>query len=219
MSETIKVNGMIISSMPIGEYDRRVEILTDEMGRISAFARGARKPHSQLLACSQTFAFGKFELYQGKSAYSLNSANIRDYFHELADDLTSNCYGSYFLEVVRYFTQENLEALSTLGLLYYSLKAVADKKFDNELVRAIFELKILDINGIYREPEEHEIGKSARYTMDFVVNAEVGKLYTFKLSDEVQKEFVKTVHRLFSKTVDKKFKSLELLDVRAFLES
>ncbi|MBE6017783.1 MAG: DNA repair protein RecO, partial [Lachnospiraceae bacterium] len=32
----VSVNGIIISSMPIGEYDRRVEILTSDYGRISA---------------------------------------------------------------------------------------------------------------------------------------------------------------------------------------
>ena len=64
----IKVRGMVISVMPIGEYDRRLEILTDTLGRISAFARGARKPSSALVSASRVFAFGEFELYEGRSA-------------------------------------------------------------------------------------------------------------------------------------------------------
>ena len=71
---TITVRGMILSSMPIGEYDRRLEILTDSLGRISAFARGARKPSSALVSATRVFAFGEFDLYEGRSSYNINAA-------------------------------------------------------------------------------------------------------------------------------------------------
>ena len=63
MQDRIKVLGIVLKAEPIGEYDRRVVILTREKGKISAFARGARKPTSAFLAPTSPFTFGTFELY------------------------------------------------------------------------------------------------------------------------------------------------------------
>lgn len=141
------VTGMVLSAMPIGEYDKRLVILTKEFGRISAFAKGARKPNSALLAPSQPFAFGVFTLYQGRNSYTVNSADIQNYFEELRTDLEKIAYGMYFCEVAAHLTYENVEAVGILKLLYQSLKALNKEKLPKEMVKSIFEMKALDFNG------------------------------------------------------------------------
>ena len=46
MTGEIKLTGIVLGSIPMGDYDRRISLLTVEKGRISAFAKGARKPMS-----------------------------------------------------------------------------------------------------------------------------------------------------------------------------
>ena len=87
---------------PVGEYDRRISILTKERGKLSAFAKGARKPGSRLAAATTPFSFGSFKLYEGRSSYTISEAEIQNYFETLRTDYVGACYGMYFAEVADY---------------------------------------------------------------------------------------------------------------------
>lgn len=66
MVETITAVGMVISATPISEYDKRLVILTKEFGKITAFARGARKPTSPFLGGSQPMALESLHCIEGE---------------------------------------------------------------------------------------------------------------------------------------------------------
>ena len=147
MGTNLIVTGLVINTMPIGEYDKRITLLTKERGKITAFARGARRPNSQLLAATNPFSFGEFELFEGRSTYTVAKASISNYFRTLAYDPEAAYYGFYFLEFADFYCQENNDEKEMLKLLYQSLRALESPSFSNDLVRVIFELKAMTING------------------------------------------------------------------------
>jgi DNA repair protein RecO (recombination protein O) len=138
---------MVIAQSPMGEYDRRVVLLTLEKGKISAFARGARKPNSHLVGASQPMCFGTFSLYPGRNSYTLQSAQITDYFTELKSDLVKIAYGSYFLEIASHLTRENNDEREILKLLYRSLQVLERETVPRKLLRCIYEIRILTCFG------------------------------------------------------------------------
>ncbi len=238
------VTGMVLSTMPIGDYDKRLVILTRERGKITAFAKGARKQNSAFLACSQPFSFGEFTLYEGKSSYNLVSVDISNYFEELRKDLEAAYYGLYFCELADYFAHENEDGTQMLKLLYQSLRALSQESIGRSLARAVFELKILALNGVAPQvfgcvkcgktesfyyfnreaggmlctdcskntAKSMKITDAALYTMQYIISSTIEKLYTFTLSGEVLSELKKCVESYKEIYIDKKMKSLDLLE-------
>lgn len=244
MGTNLVVTGLVINTMPIGEYDKRITLLTKERGKITAFARGARRPNSQLLAATNPFCFGEFELFEGRSTYTLSKATISNYFRELAMNPEAACYGFYFLEFADYYCQENNDEKEMLLLLYQTLRALESDKYDNRLVRYIYELKALAVNGeapnvfsclscgtkeelfyfslrkggiLCGECKQvandaWKMSESTVYTMQYVISAEIGKLYNFAVSEQVLKELQKMLEGYMELYVNHTFKALEILE-------
>lgn len=213
MQEFTEITGMVLKAEPIGEYDRRVVILTKEKGKISAFAKGARKQNSRLLAATNPFSFGNFRLYVGRSSYNLLEANISNYFEGLRSDFEGAYYGMYFLEVMDYYTRENNDDKEMLKLLYQSLRALMHEKFPNRLVRYIFEMKAMVINGEFPGmPKTGNYEESTGYALHYIMTSPIEKLYTFTVTDKVLAQLKEIADDYRKRYIDRNFKSLEIVD-------
>ena len=149
MVNQVKLTGIVLSASPVGEYDKRLVILTGQRGKITAFVKGARRPSSRFAAGSRPFSFGEFTLYQGREAYNLVDIDIKNYFDEISTDVNALYYGFYFLELADYYSYENVNSKEMINLLYKSLQALTNKNIPDKLVRYIYELKMFYINGEY----------------------------------------------------------------------
>ncbi len=241
MTGEITLTGIVLLAAPANEYDKRLVLLTKERGKITVFAKGAKRAKSQFLAGTRPFAFGEFTLYEGKSAYNLVSLKITNYFEEVTNDMRAVYYGFYFLEFAEYFGMENYGAKNELLLLYQALRALESESLDNRLVRRIFELKMLTFHGEYPNVfecmkchgkehlaaysqslsglvcekcagmDEISLETSTIYTMQYIITTPVGKLFNFRVTDPVLRELEMVMNRFLAEHVEKQFHSLELL--------
>ena len=119
----LTVTGMVIKDEPIGEFDRRVVIITKEKGKISVFAKGARRQNSTLAASTNPFAFGRFTLFAGRNSYSLREAFIDNFFEGMRSDITMAFYGMY----------ENKYSPGVVKAVSYIIESPVNKVFSFKL--------------------------------------------------------------------------------------
>jgi len=212
VQDHVLVNGMVLLTAPVNDYDRRMILLTKERGKITVFAKGARRQGSRMMAATNPFCFGTFKLYEGKSAYNLIEASITHYFEELRNDFEGAYLGMYFLEIADYYSRENNDDTELLKLLFQSVRAIIKPNIDNRLVKVIFEMKSMVVNGEFPGiPANIKLLPGTIYTIEFIIKTPVEKLFTFALADDVLTEMKKISSDYMNRYIDRKFKSLELL--------
>ena len=160
----------------------------------------------------QPFCFWNFSSYEGRTSYTVSEADIKNYFEELMTDYVGACYGMYFAEVADYYCQENNDEREMLKLLYQSLRALCAPSLPNELIRSIFELKSIAVNGEYPgAPEGRSLEESTLYALNYIAESPVEKLYTFTVSDKVLSELSQIASEYRRRFMGRSFKSLEIL--------
>jgi DNA repair protein RecO (recombination protein O) len=100
MSRTYKATGINLKSMPLGEADRLVTILTREYGLVRAVAPGVRKQNSKLGARSGLFVVNELLLAKGRSLDKITQAETLESYPGLSKDLSKLAASQYLAELV-----------------------------------------------------------------------------------------------------------------------
>ena len=210
--DALTVTGMVLMATPIGEYDNRVVLLTRERGKISAFAKGAKRPKSQLSAVGP-FVYGQFDLHEGATSYTMYSAKIENYFEGLRTDVEGAYYGFYLLELAQYMTRENNDEWEMLKLLYAAVRALEKGVCDRELIRCIYEMRALTIGGFAVPPQQLMLDKASEHTLRYAQEAPLRQLFAVAVSEEVKQTFRTVNDRLLADVIDRPMKSLDMIHV------
>ena len=196
-NEIITVNGIIIGAYDIREIDKLIEILTDELGRIKAFAFSSKSQKSTKLASSRLFTTGIFELIKNNDTYSIVSIEVKNYYDGLVNDYNKYCLGTKFIKQIKDITYENMDCHKELSLLCYSLSALLSSNIKDEVVEKVFEIKLAEISGI-NEPAEMIVSKynlkspkNIKDLIDHIYNLDIKNLYKFNLEGDLYDDFMK----------------------------
>ncbi|MDU2157917.1 DNA repair protein RecO, partial [Clostridium sp.] len=101
-----KVNAVVIKTKEFKENDKLVWLYTNNLGKITAIAKGARKSKSKLLSLTLPLCYGEYVLFKGKSLFNLQEGKITNSFQGLLDNLDKLTYSSYICELIDICVEE-----------------------------------------------------------------------------------------------------------------
>lgn len=143
----LRVKGIVIKEVHTEEADKIITIYAKDKGKISAYAKGARRPRSRLIAGTQLFCYSEFILFTGREIYNISSCELIEPFYGIRDDMNKLTYAAYILSLVEDVLQENQSLNKVLKLFLNALYLLSDSDKSPELIARIFELRFISILG------------------------------------------------------------------------
>ena len=143
----LKVKGIIIAEKTVADFDKIVTILTPNMGKIEAAAKGSRRPKSLLMAATQFLCFGEYVLYKSGNNYSINSCETIEVFYDIRTDLDKLKYAAHITKIVNDVTTENQNTYKLMQLYLNTLYMISETEKNLSLINSVFTLRLLSIIG------------------------------------------------------------------------
>ena len=129
---TESVRGLVISEYSKGEADKYITILTENEGKVTLLARGAKKLKSKFMAAAGVFNYGEFFYFKGNGFNSLNDADVDESFDNIKKDYAKLAYASFIIEAADKTAYGDTEEL--LRLTLYALTALDKTDISPEVV-------------------------------------------------------------------------------------
>ncbi|MFB6465774.1 DNA repair protein RecO [Cytobacillus sp. Hz8] len=143
-----KCEGIVIRTTDYGETNKVVTFYTREWGKIGVMARGAKKPNSRLSAITQPFTYGQFLVQKGSGLGGLQQGELISSYRHIREDIFLTAYTSYIVELLDKSTDEKKPNPFLFELIQQTLNYI-NEGYDPEILTHIFEMKILNVLGLY----------------------------------------------------------------------
>ena len=147
MKMIIITDGLVIKETNTKENDKVITILTRDRGIIRAFANNAKKINNPKNNATGLLAYSKFEIYKGRNAYSVNSAEVKELFLPLRSDLTKMALAQYLCELTGELAPREENSEEQLRLLLNTLYFIAKGERCTRTLKAIFEMRSMSLAG------------------------------------------------------------------------
>lgn len=144
----VVTKALVLRTVDYKESDRILTLLTQDMGKLTASARGCRKKGSTLAAPCQLLTWSEMVLYDYRDRWVVKEASTERLFQSVRDDLDRLSLGCYFAEVIEALAVEGLPCPELLSLMLNSLHALDKmKQKPLALVKAAFEWRAMCLAG------------------------------------------------------------------------
>jgi DNA repair protein RecO (recombination protein O) len=134
--------GIVLKAMDYRESDKIVTIFTEKEGKISAVAKGTKKPNSSLRACVQPFVFSSLYFSQGKSMDIITQGKLLDFFGNSREDLLRTLYCIYIMELLDKSLMDKVK-MPELFHIALTVLQIIDQVGYNPLLIRFFEMRLL----------------------------------------------------------------------------
>lgn len=116
-------------------------------------ARGALRKGSHLGAAGQALCYSELTLFGNRGRWTADEGSTVEQFLGLREDISRLALGAYFAELLDTVCPEEVPAAEALQLGLNALYALSRGMYSPEHIKAVFELRLLCLEGFRPEAE------------------------------------------------------------------
>jgi DNA repair protein RecO (recombination protein O) len=144
---SIKTRGIVLRVIDYGESDRIIHLLTEESGKVTGIAKGARKSRKRFANVLEPFSHLSVTLSMRNSSMAfIEEAAIIDHYSAIRSDLEKMLTAAYFMELIDQFVPEGKHQPEIFALGVDHLLLLDTTKLSPQIVQ-FFELRLLRLVG------------------------------------------------------------------------
>jgi len=143
----VKTSGIILQDRMMEEEDHLLTILTEDFGVLHTYGKGARRFKSKMASATEMLTYSDLILFHNKDRYILDDATTKHIFFDLRIDIIKLSLGYYFAQLMAELAPRGEEAKEYVRLLLNSLAYLENGKCAPEMLKPLFELRLLSMAG------------------------------------------------------------------------
>ena len=143
----ITTKALVLRGVDYKESDKILTLLTADMGKVTASARGCRKKGSPIAAGCQLLCWSEMVLYEYQGRWAVKEATTEREFRGVREDLEKLALACYLAEVTEALALEELPSPELLSLILNSLHGLEKLNKPQSLIKAAFELRAMCLAG------------------------------------------------------------------------
>lgn len=148
-NQTLKINGIVIREVKTKESDKIITVFSRELGIINIYVKGAMRLKNKFHSAVGLFTYSEFVVFRSRSSdlYQINEASVKHIFHRLSVNVEYLALAMYMSELLCEVNVPSDMNNEILRLFLNILYMMTEKKWNVELCKAVFEMRLMCDSG------------------------------------------------------------------------
>ncbi|NLB16505.1 MAG: DNA repair protein RecO [Clostridiales bacterium] len=135
--------GLVLRETPVKDADKFLTVMSDNRGKISVYAYGARAWKNTIFGAAQLGVYSEMVIEQKGDFLTLKEASILDSFSNIRTDLLKSALTQYLCDLTCEVSPEEVRETGTMSLILNALFCLSKTDKDHRLIKGAFEMRLM----------------------------------------------------------------------------
>ncbi len=147
----INAEGIVLRQKKIANNRRMIVLFTKQYGKLSAGTSVNEKSRSKAALALRPFTYAEYDIFKGREAYSINSAQVNRSFYSIGEDIDRFMNASAFIGYLDEVLVEGAPAPKLFDLSLEFLQSVSECRSGSDTLLYAFIVKTFRMLGVAPE--------------------------------------------------------------------